>query len=80
MSTQLEKIQAVIYKARWVDGGIATDKAIAEAVLESLQPPVLHLPHSNEYKGYVSWTPVYDVNDYSPDSPHYGKPHEDCCK
>lgn len=35
MSTQLEKVQAVIYKARWVDGGIATDKAIAEALLEA---------------------------------------------
>lgn len=35
MRTQLEKIQAVIYKARWVGGGIATDKAIAEALLEA---------------------------------------------
>jgi len=52
VSTQLEKIQAVIYKARWVDGDIATDKAIAEAVLESLQPPVLELPHTNAYQGY----------------------------
>lgn len=32
---QLEKIQAVIYKARWVGGGIATDKVIAEALLEA---------------------------------------------
>jgi hypothetical protein len=22
----------------------------------------------------------YDMNDYSPDSPHYGQPHADCCK
>ncbi|QJD53377.1 hypothetical protein SEA_STEVIEBAY_47 [Arthrobacter phage StevieBAY] len=28
----------------------------------------------------VSQLQSYDEPDMSPDSPHYGKPHEDCCK
>lgn len=39
MSTRLEKMTAVIYKARWVDGikdgELVTDEAIAKAVLEA---------------------------------------------
>lgn len=69
---QLEKLKEVIHKARWIDGEIPTDEHLAKAVLEAgFVIPQVKLPTP---------VPSYDMNDYSPDSPHYGKPHEDCCK
>lgn len=81
---QLEKLKEVIHKARWIDGEIPTDEHLAKAVLEAgfvLRDLYLPTPVKPEaWHPFVGWSPAYDMNDYSPDSPHYGKPHEDCCK
>jgi hypothetical protein len=77
VSTQLEKLKEVIHKARWIDGEIPSDEHLANAVLEAgFVIPQVKLP-TPATAMLRSWD---NEPDYSPDSPHYGKPHEDCCK
>lgn len=70
---QLEKLAEVIGDALGDIGVLDTswdeDCQVAKAVLDAgFVIPQVKLP---------TFVPAAD---YSPDSPHYGKPHEDCCK
>lgn len=73
-----------------VSDGVSTDPKLAEELNSGVKFPEFKATIDDEVREPFAWGPAdmgklhpvqsYDMNDYSPDSPHYGKPHEDCCK